>query len=168
VSGAAEYVGVQAASRALSDKKIAHLRGAGGVLEDDEESSLLLRQAIEKTVLEYEQIIAGSYSRPAAAGLLGVSIDEVEQMVSSKSMYSISSLKGKVFPEWQFQNGSLVSRIDELIKLIPSNAHPVEVFSFFSTSKVDLEDIENGEIVKLSPIEWLNKVCQAKEIESLL
>ena len=167
VSGAAEFERVHATSRALSDKEIAHLRGAGVELEDDE-SSPLLRKALEKTALEYEQIIATSYSRPAAASLLGVSIDQIEQMVSSKRIYSISRPEDKVFPGWQFQNDSLVFGISELIKQIPSNAHPVEIFRFFCTSKVDLEDTEDGEVVKLSPIEWLNKGYPAKEIEPLL
>lgn len=155
-SAAASYIRSHPATipitNAFSEQEEGFLRNGGAVgLGSDEHTAVTENVAI--IAQEFAQMLATSYTQKEVAKLLRVSTSRVRQRIDHGTLYAINGPAGRVCPRFQFADNSTIPRLEDVLSVINSKAHPVAVYRFFVTASPDLEsDILNK---ALSPRDWL-------------
>jgi hypothetical protein len=79
----------------------------------------------------------------------------VRQYIARRQLYAIADPRRKNvnrLPAFQFNNGSLVPRIREVLPSLPEGIHPVAVQGFFTTPQPELEGPDEA---PMTPRDWL-------------
>lgn len=133
----------------LTPEEAAHYRAGGfelGRLSDDEPDPLALSAA------DFTALLHSSLSVAQAAGRLGVSASRIRQLLSSRSLYGVK-LRGEWrLPRFQFTRSGLVPGIERVLRRLPGDLHPVEVWNWFRVPDPDLELAG----VPATPLAWLS------------
>ncbi len=147
---------IRVIGNALTTGEEAFLKRAGakGLGEDTcmEEYKMVLK----KSALEYGKMVASSLTSAQAAEHLGVSTSRIRQRTDAKTLYSVNTPKGRVYPSWQFsEKGGTVPGLEEVFPLLRDDAHPIGIQRFFLTPQNDLEDTIQDKLILFNPINWL-------------
>ncbi len=123
-------------------------RGGFDLDERPSESSPMVAAAAEFT-----ELLANSLTTAEAARRLGVNTSRVRQRLTASrpSLYGIKTSAGWRLPRFQFRKRSLMPGIDQVIRRLSPELHPVAVQRWLSSPSVDLE-IDGRQC---SPLEWL-------------
>lgn len=162
VSAAADFVRhqplyrIKVVGNALTTQEEKFLKRAGASGVGDGFNQEAYRDTLKDSALEYGKMIASSWGQSRVAKFLGVSTSRIRQRSDAKTLYSLNTPKGRVYPSWQFtENGKTVPGIDEIFPLLRDDAHPIGIQRFFLIPQCDLEDEVCGKIAQFSPVNWL-------------
>lgn len=147
VSAAAEASDVEARS-AITDADEAALRSVGSYVPEMPpltHRGSFLGAAREASVLD------GALSAAQAAKLLGRSAARIRQRVQDRTLYSVDTPSGMVFPAVQFSSTGELHGWSKVAPHFPADAHPVEVETLMTTPTPEL--LLQGEAT--SPRDWL-------------
>jgi hypothetical protein len=132
-------------------------------------SELLNPEVIEKSQVEVklaeiatnELAQLDAISTKEAAKLLGMADANVRRAISHELIYSAGrdSRGGHRLPVWQFSGGRPLPHLREVVAELPSDLHPYEVTSFFTTKSNTLND--------RTPADWLATGGSEKPILAL-
>lgn len=102
-----------------------------------------------KTSAAQQESYATSMTTKEVAKLLRTADSNIRRSVASRQIYSAGrdGREGHRIPSWQFVHGKPLPHLAELLAALPSDLHPLEVESFFTTASDSL----NG----MTPAEWL-------------
>ena len=127
--------------------------GARGLDADDATVARAERSNLLTLAAEYAQLVASADS----AALVGKPLDEksnrVRQRVDDRSLHSIETSGGRVFPRFQFARSRTLPGLERVLRAFDPDPHPVAVARFFLTATSDLESEPFDGAV--SPREWL-------------
>ena len=173
-AAAADYVRhqplyrVKIVTSALTQSEQDFLRRAGASGVGEDYNSRSYQDTLNKSAVEYANMVGSSWTQARVAEFLGVSTGRIRQKTDNKTLYSIKTQKGRVYPKWQFaEEGGTVPGIEEVLPLINEDAHPIGIQGFFLTPQCDLEDEVNGEVVEFSPISWLLTGHSVEDVKKL-
>lgn len=108
-------------------------------------------QPLSRTVAVYVAMMDDALSVAEAAKRLRVDQSRIRQLLSNGSLYGLK-VKGEWrLPRFQFTTRGLVPGIQQLLRALPEDLHPVEVLTWLSSPDPDLEVGEQS----LSPLEWV-------------
>jgi excisionase family DNA binding protein len=107
--------------------------------------------AFESSAATMTAILADSLTVEAAAKLLGLHQSRVRQMLSDRSMYGIKDGAEWRLPAFQFVGRRQVRNGGAVLRAVPGNVHPIELFNWLT--KVEPALAIDGRAV--SPLEWL-------------
>jgi hypothetical protein len=101
------------------------------------------------TVTAEEAAAAASVTTQEAAVLLGTPGSNIRRSIATNRIYSVGrdGRAGHRLPTWQFVGGKPLPYLADVLAALPSDLHPLEVRSFFTTPA----DCLGG----LSPAQWL-------------
>lgn len=137
-------VPVPAEARALMVKAGVdpHLLDADGIDE------ARLAMAYSASAAEQESY-ATSMTTKEVAKLLRTADSNIRRSIASRQIYSAGrdGRDGHRLPVWQFAHNKPLPHLAEVLAVLPSDLHPLEVESFFTTASDSL----NG----MTPAEWL-------------
>jgi len=110
--------------------------------------------ALDSTAAEFAALLATAVPTKGAAAHLGVATSRVRQRLTSDppSLYGIRHRGGWRLPAFQFAPDGLVPGVDDVIRRLDPELHPVAVHRWFTTPSVDLVT-DAGD--RLSPRDWL-------------
>ncbi len=130
--------------RALLGKRTARRKAAGRK-----------ESAIEQSAREFTQLVRESLTVAEAAKLLGVNPSRIRQRLGGdpRSLYGFKIDEEWLVPQFQFENGKLISRIEIVIRVLDPNLHALAVIRWFTTPNPDLTTGEDETI--LTPLDWL-------------
>ncbi len=127
--------------------------GARGLDADDDTVARAERSNLMTLTAEYAQLVASADSATQVAERLGVKASRVRQRVGDRSLYSIETAGGRVFPRFQFAGPRTLPGLERVLRAFDPDAHPVAVARFFLSRTSDLEsEVVDGEV---SPRDWL-------------
>lgn len=106
-----------------------------------------------RTVTRYAGLLAASLTAGEAAALLGVSESRVRQKIGDRTLYAIRDGSRWRLPRFQFADGGQISSVGEVLREVPTDAHPVSITNWFSAPNSDLYIDEKESPV--SPRDWL-------------
>ena len=186
VSAAADFIRRHPSYRALSfanalsASEEGFLKRAGALGVGEEADLDEFKATIKESALEFAQMVASSWSSGQVAEHLDVSKSRVRQRTDAKTLYSINTPRGRVYPSWQFTEldnpnsksknkkiGITIPGLEEVLPLLRDDAHPIGVQRFFLNPQCDLEDELCGKLVQFNPIDWLetgHSVADVKRI----
>ena len=98
-----------------------------------------------------KELINTGISVDEAASLLKVSRLEVEEYISERSLYAVSTDSGPILLEFQFSEEGLLPGITSVNRAFPEDIHPVAVNGFLSNPDPDLVIGDKS----VSPLDWL-------------
>lgn len=98
------------------------------------------------------RLLTTGHTVDETAHLLGRSVTAVRRLINRKMIYAVPRDGDWIVPDFQFDDGRLISGIDVVMPHIPNDAHIVEVYTWFTSPSPDLEG-EDGR--PLSPRDWL-------------
>jgi len=104
-----------------------------------------------QTLAKSVALIDSALSVAEAARRLRVDQSRVRQLVSARALYGMKVRGQWHLPSFQFTRGGAVPGIQEVLRELPDDLHPVEVLEWFRNPDPDLEI--NGRLV--SPLDWL-------------
>jgi hypothetical protein len=87
-----------------------------------------------------------------AARLLGRPVADVRRRIKQREIYAVPRDGDWVISEFQFNHGCLIQGVETVVPHLPANAHPIEMYTWFTSPSPDLEG--DGD-QPLSPREWL-------------
>lgn len=122
------------------------------------------RRASVRTKLAARQVLDGALTVAQVAQKLGVTESRVRQRVAQRSLYSVRSAHGTVFPVFQFEDEGTIPGWDEVAPHFPADAHLVSVTRFMDATHEDLD--VDGDVV--SPREWLASGGSAEAVAELV
>jgi hypothetical protein len=135
------------ASGALTSPEL-RLLAAGGI---DSPAELPL-EPLARAYLMFGKLMTDSLSTAEAAELLGVDGARIRQRLGERTLFGVKAPGGEWrLPRLQFVSNGEVPYLSQLLKALPQDLHPVEVFSWLSTPNADLE--LRGQ--ELTPLQWL-------------
>jgi len=103
-------------------------------------------------MLTFSRLVAGSVSTTQAAGLLGVDGARIRQRLAERTLYGFKLLGSEwQLPSFQFTEVGLVPNLGQVLRTLPADLHPVEVYNWLTLPEAELE--LEGEPV--SPLDWL-------------
>jgi excisionase family DNA binding protein len=106
---------------------------------------------LSKTVAAYVAMMDDALSVAEAAKRLRVDQSRIRQLLSNGSLYGLK-VKGEWrLPRFQFTTRGLVPGVEQVLRALPDDLHPVEVLTWLGSPDPDLEVGERS----LSPLEWL-------------
>lgn len=107
------------------------------------------RVQIAGAIVGAEQVPgSATISTRQAAAMLQTADSNVRRSIASNRIYSAGRLgPGHQLPQWQFVGGKPLPHLAEVLVALPTDLHPIEVESFFTSPDETL----NG----MSPADWL-------------
>ncbi len=106
---------------------------------------------LSKTVAAYVAMMDDALSVSEAAKRLRVDPSRIRQLLSNGSLYGLK-VKGEWrLPRFQFTTRGLVPGVEQVLRALPDDLHPVEVLTWLGSPDPDLEVGERS----VSPLEWL-------------
>lgn len=147
ISTAAEASDVKARS-ALTDADEAALRSVGSYVP---EMPPLTKRGSFLGAIQEAGVLDGALSAAEAAELLGRSPARIRQRVQERTLYSVDTPNGMVFPAVQFSTGGELRGWSKVAPRFPRDAHPVEVEALMTAPTTEL--LLHGEAT--SPRDWL-------------
>jgi hypothetical protein len=139
---------------ALSEPERAFLRRGGAIGLDPTPMPLgQIHLNIQSIASEFAKMTTEAYTQKQAAELLCVTPGRIRQRIDERSLYAVASHKGRVCPLWQFFEGKTLPGLEQVLKAISPDAHPIAVLNFFMTPNPDLESPILD--TQLSPRDWL-------------
>ena len=107
---------------------------------------------LSQTVAAYIAMMNDALTVAEAARRLRLDQSRIRQLLSAGSLYGIK-LRGEWrLPAFQFTKRGVVPGIQEVLRVVPEDLHPVEVWEWFRNPDPDLEI---GEQI-VSPLNWLS------------
>jgi hypothetical protein len=87
---------------------------------------------------------------------LGVSPSRVRHRISERRLYALPSIRDgkRRLPRWQFTSDGVVPGLEQVLPVIPSSVHPLEVEEFFVRTNYGLQPL-TGRDEHPSPRDWL-------------
>jgi hypothetical protein len=142
-------VGPAAAGPVLTDAEVAVLSEGGFEAGPQQEGD----DPIAIGVGRFASLIAASLTTTGAAKRIGVNSSRIRQRLKARTIYGFKHGRDWRIPAFQFSGRILVPGIDNVIKALPADLHPLAVATWFTTANPDLVDERAGEPV--TPLEWL-------------
>lgn len=144
---------VRPSPNALADAETGFLSrgGARGLGEANENAKAATNLA--QIAGEFAQMVATALGQQQVANYLKVTTGRVRQRSDVLSLYAIDGANGRVYPGFQFENGTTLPGLEAVLAAINPEANPVAVQRFFLTPSPDLESDIVG--TALSPRDWL-------------
>ena len=142
-------VGPAAAGQVLTDAEVAVLSEGGFETDLQQEGDDPLALGIGR----FASLIAASLTTAGAARRVGVNSSRIRQRLKARTIYGFKHGRGWRIPAFQFSGRILVPGIDQAIKALPADLHPVAVATWFTIPNPDLVDKTAEEPV--TPLEWL-------------
>jgi excisionase family DNA binding protein len=103
------------------------------------------------TVAAYVAMMDHAMSVGDAARRLHVDQSRIRQLLSNGSLYGVKVRGEWRLPRFQFTPRGVVPGIQEVLRALPRDLHPVEVLTWLGNPDPDLEMGERA----LSPLDWL-------------
>jgi hypothetical protein len=151
----------QSSSGMPTDKVRERLRDTGLTFEPYEGDE----DPVAASVARYSELLASSLSTKAAAARLDVGASRVRQLLNATSpgLYGFKDANDSwKIPRFQFGQDGLIRGMKEVLRVLNSDLHPLEVQTWFRTPNPDLLDEEER---KLSPLQWLG---MGEDIEAVV
>lgn len=148
-----QYKPVCSVPNALADSESAYLLRGGIQSLDPAYEALRASTNIALVAGEFAQMVVTALSQQQTARYLKVSTARIRQRCDARSLYAIAGRHGRVYPQFQFDNGATLPSLERVLAAINLDAHPIVVQRFFLTASSDLESDIVG--VTLSPRDWL-------------
>lgn len=115
---------------------------------------------------EFSSLIDESFSIQTASKHLGVSEDTIQQRLIERTLYGFKIDLDWRLPRFQFTNNGEVNGISQVIEVLPTDLHPVEISKWFNIPNPDLYIDEKTE-QPITPLDWLYHGCDPKNIIEL-
>lgn len=106
---------------------------------------------LARTAAEYVAMLENALSVSQAAKRLGVDQSRIRQLLSSGSLYGVKVRGEWRLPSFQFTARGTVPGIQEALRALPRDLHPIEVLEWFRHPDPDLEVGDEP----VSPLDWL-------------
>jgi hypothetical protein len=104
-----------------------------------------------RTAAEYEALLDNSLSPTEVSEMLAVAPSEVLRRLEGRSLYGVLTDDGWRILEFQFEEGRLLPRLEEVLSLLHEELHLVAVYRWFVSPSVDLTTGDQ----QVSPRQWL-------------
>ena len=144
----------------LSDGDVAALKRGGFALGPPREDE---PEPISQTVAKYVAMLDGAFSVAEAAKRLRVDQSRVRQLLSTGALYGVKLHGEWRLPAFQFTNRGVVPGIQQVLRELPDDLHPVEVLEWFRNPDPDLEIGENS----VSPLDWLRSGGEPERVSAV-
>jgi len=106
---------------------------------------------LARTAARYVAMLDDALTVAQAAKRLRVDQSRIRQLLSNGSLYGVKVRGEWRLPSFQFGTRGAVPGIQEALRDLPHDLHPVEVLEWFQQPDADLEIEERP----VSPLEWL-------------
>lgn len=103
------------------------------------------------TAAEMTALLIDSIAVSETARRMGVNQSRVRQMLGGRSLFGIKGERGWQVPLFQFAGDRPIPGVSAVLRAMPEDLHPVEVWAWLSSPEPDLE--VRGRAV--SPLAWL-------------
>lgn len=120
---------------------------------------------VATSIARYSELLASSLSTKAAAARLDVGASRVRQLLNATppGLYGFKDANDSwKIPRFQFGQDGLVRGMKEVLRVLNSDLHPLELATWFRTPNPDLLDEEGR---TLSPLQWLG---MGEDIEAVV
>ena len=135
--------------RSLTKQEAAVLAAGGADLSPREDGD---PDPLAPAAARYGALLARSLSVQEAAARLGVDASRVRHRLADGSVYGIRLRDGWRIPAFQFDgDGGLVTGIDDVLRALPDDLHPLALWAWLESPSVDLT--VGGRSV--TPLRWL-------------
>jgi len=104
-----------------------------------------------RSVAEYVAMLQDALTVAQAAKRLRVDPSRVRQLLAAGSLYGIKVRGEWRLPSFQFTTRGTIQGVQEVLRELPDDLHPVEVLEWFHRPDPDLEIAD----VSVSPLAWL-------------
>ncbi len=122
---------------------------------DFAEDELAYARVTVETLGQTARLISTAYTPSEVAELLGVNESRVRQRRADRTLWAIQDHGSWVFPALQFENAAgrrgQIRELDQVLRVLPANLHPLSVAGFLTTLQTDLR--VGGQLV--APLDWL-------------
>jgi len=108
-------------------------------------------------------MLDGAFSVAEAAKRLRVDQSRVRQLLSTGALYGVKLHGEWRLPAFQFTNRGVVPGIQQVLRELPDDLHPVEVLEWFRNPDPDLEIGENS----VSPLDWLRSGGEPERVSAV-
>jgi hypothetical protein len=132
------------------------------------EGKLDAENALERSLVEFEQLLRTSLTLGQAATQLHISTSRLRQRLSThkRTLYGIKEGRSWRIPRFQIgANAKLIPGIDVVLPHIRASAHPLAVARWFVTPHQDLVDGDDDQ--RVSPLDWLAAGKSEAEVAGL-
>jgi excisionase family DNA binding protein len=119
--------------------------------------------ALVATATEYARLLAHAGTVGEVAQRIGVTPGRVRQMLRARELFAIREGETWRVPWFQFDGDRPVRGLDRIIRVLPSDLHPVAVFNLLTLPDPDLELHDRP----VSPLEWLRSGADPTPIVEL-
>ena len=106
------------------------------------------------TAAKYAAMLASALTTREAAGMLGVGESRIRQRLGRGTLYGVKAGRENRLPSFQFEGGSEVPGIAQVLTRMDRSVHPVAVFNWFVLPNPDLY-LDEDEAGPISPKHWL-------------
>lgn len=134
--------------RSLTKHEAAVLASGGADLSPREDGD---PDPLAPAAARYGALLATSLSVPEVAARLGVDASRIRHRLAERSLYGVRLRDGWRLPAFQFDGDSVVAGIDDVVRALPEDVHPVAVWSWLESAGPDLAI--GGRPV--TPLRWL-------------
>lgn len=108
---------------------------------------------VTRTAVLYAAIKAKSLSVSDVAALLKVNESRVRQLLGAHALYGFKDGHTWRIPRFQFAGDAPIPGLEQVMRRLPADIHPIEVYMWFTSPDPNLES-DHGE-QELSPRDWL-------------
>jgi hypothetical protein len=147
---------------ALSEAEVA-LFEESDFAEDERAYARVTVETLGRTA----RLISTAYSAGEVAELLGVNESRVRQRRADRTLWAIQDRGGWIFPALQFEDAAgrrgQIRGLDEVLRVLPADLHPLSVAGFLTTPQPDLR--VGGRPV--SPLDWLRSGGDVRPVLSV-
>jgi hypothetical protein len=120
-------------------------------------------RALAATATTYAFLLRDAGSVADVARRMGVTPSRVRQMLRARELFAIREGETWRVPWFQFDGDRPVRGLDRVIRVLPSDLHPVAVFNVLTLPDPDLELDDRP----VSPLEWLRSGADPTPIVEL-
>lgn len=119
--------------------------------------------SVIETATEYARLLADSGTIREVANRIGLTEGRVRQMRRARELFSVREGETWRIPWFQFEGDRPVRGIDQVIRELPPDIHPVAAFRMLTLPNPDLELQDRP----VSPIAWLRSGADPAPIVEL-
>jgi hypothetical protein len=148
--------------RALTVEELAVLKDGGFEPAETPRGS----DPFARGIADYASLVANGLSVSDAAKLLNVEESRIRQRLSERTAYGFKYRHTWKLPSFQFDENGLVPGIDQVIRNLPTDLHPVAILTWFTSPNVDLPSSASDE-ADMSPLDWLRSGNDPKLVAEL-